>query len=429
MLIELAIVFLLLILNACFALSEMAIVSASKPLLRQQEKAGSKSARVALQLAENPGRFLSTVQVGITLVGIIAGAYGGATIAEDIAPYLNRLPFISPSGETMAVVVVVTLLTYFSVVMGELIPKQVALNNPEKFALIVALPMYALSRMCGPIVGLLEHSARGMLAVLGVKKTDETVTENEIKAVIAEGAASGAIEQDEHDIIKRVIRLGDRDVTSIMTHRADVVFIDIDDTLETVRAKIGGAEHSRYPVSEGDTSKVIGMIKAKELFAADLSADRFRVIDFMKEVTFIPEGTDCLKALETFKQKRINMAVVVDEYGSIQGIFTPADILEAMVGVMASNYAETDDPMIFQRQDGSWLVDGLTPVDEVNIALGAEVIPVDDDYQTLAGFLLHCLAKLPEIGEIVEYGGYSLEIVDMDGRRIDKILLKPPVKK
>lgn len=425
MLPELIIVFLLLLLNAFFALSEMAIVSASRPLLRQQEKQGKKAASVALHLAEDSGRFLSTVQVGITLTGIIAGAYGGATIAEDLALPFNKIGWINPHGEVAAVVLVVSALTYFSVIIGELIPKQIALNNPERFAVLVARPMYWLSRICSPVVTLLEWSARITMKIAGVRKTDETMTETEVKAVIAEGAASGAIEKNEHEIIQRVIRLGDRDIKSIMTHRADVVFIDINDTLETVRKKIHAAGHSRYPVINGKTSKVLGMVKTKELFEGAFSPDTFKVSDYMREAIFVPEGTPCLKALDTFKQRHLHIAVVVDEYGSAEGIFTTSDIMEAIVGVLPTNYERTEEPLIFRRDDGSWLVDGLTPVDEINIVIGFEEIPIDANFQTIAGFVLHRLEKIPSIGDKLEYAGHSFEILDMDGRRIDKILIQP----
>lgn len=421
---ELVIVFLLLLLNAFFALSEMAIVSASKPLLRQQEKQGKKAATIALHLAEDSGRFLSTVQVGITLIGIIAGAYGGATIAEDLALPFNEVGWINPHGELVAVILVVTVLTYFSVVIGELIPKQVALNNPERFAVLVALPMYWLSRICSPVVTLLEGSARIVMKIAGVKKTDEGMTETEVKAVIAEGAASGAIEKNEHEIIQRVIRLGDRDVNSIMTRSNDVVFIDINDTLEAVRQKIHISGHSRYPVINGSTSKVLGVVKTKELFEGSFSPRAFKVSDYLRDAIFVTEGTPCLKALDVFKQKHLHIAVVIDEYGSAEGIFTTSDLMEAIVGVLPSNYERAEEPLIFKQAAGSWLVDGLTPVDEVNIAIGFEEIPIDANFQTMAGFILHRLEKIPSIGDRLEYAGHYFEIIDMDGRRIDKILIR-----
>lgn len=422
---ELAVIFFLLLLNAFFALSEMAIVSASKPLLRQQEKQGKKGARIALQVAENSGRFLSTIQAGITLIGIIAGVYGGATIAEELVAPFNNIGWINPHGETAAVILVVTALTYFSVIIGELVPKQIALNNPEKFAVLVAIPMYWLSLAFSPVVTLLEASARLILKTAGIKKAEETMTETEVKAVIAEGAASGAIEKNEHEIIQRVIRLGDRDITSVMTHRSDVVFIDLDDTLETVRKKIHAAGHSRYPVIRINPSKILGIVKTKELLEGAFSPNTFRVSDYLKEATFVPSGTSCLKALEIFKKKRLNMVVIVDEYGATEGILTTSDLMESIVGVLPSNYELAEQPLIFKRDDGSWLVDGLTPVDEINITIGFEEIPTDADFQTIAGFILHKLKRIPAIGDTLEYAGYCFEIADMDNRRIDKILIRP----
>lgn len=421
---ELIIIFLLLLLNAFFALSEMAIVSASKPLLRQAEKQGKKGAAVALQLAEDSGRFLSTVQVGITLVGIIAGAYGGATIAEHLTPSFNDIVWINPYGETVAVMLVVTVITYFSVVLGELIPKQIALNHPEKLAVLVARPMCWLSRVCSPVVIILEGSARLLMQAAGIKKNEETVTETEVKAVIAEGVASGAIEKNEHQIIQRVIRLGDRDIKSIMTHRTDIAFIDIHDDLETVRKKIQTAGHSRYPVVDGNTSKILGIVKTKELFEGAFTPGTFKVSNHLREVTFVPEGTSCLEVLDIFKQKHLHIAIVIDEYGSAEGIFTTSDLMEAIVGVLPSNYGRAEEPLIFKRADGSWLVDGLTSVDEVNITLGFEEIPIDDNFQTIGGFILHELKQMPKVGDKLQHAGHTFEIVDMDGRRIDKILIE-----
>lgn len=420
---ELIVIFILLLINAFFALSEMAIVSASRPLLRQMARQGNLRAERALKLAEDPGKFLSTVQVGITLVGTLAGAYGGATIADKLAPLLNDISWINPYGSTVAVAVVVTLITYLSVVIGELIPKQLALKNSEAVAMFVAGPMSFLSKLAAPIVYLFEASAGIVLRLLGAKSEDDRVTEEEVHAIMAEGVESGAIEKSEHEMLRRIIRLGDRNVKSIMTHRTEVSFIDIDDTLDTIRVKVAQSGHSRYPVMETSTGEVLGAILVKEVLNTPVRSGAFHVRDFLKDIHTLPETASCLKALDAFKSSRINMAMIVDEYGSIEGIITIADILEAIVGILPSNYDDIEHALIRQREDGSYLVDGRTPIDEINLTIGLDEIDADGNYETIAGFLVQELRKTPEEGDIAEAHGYRFEVVDMDGRRIDKILV------
>lgn len=421
---ELLIIFVLLMLNAFFAMSEMAIVSASKPLLRQKAKQGNKRAALALRLAEDSGRFLSTVQVGITLVGTLAGAYGGAEIADKIAPRLDEMAFIAPHGELVAVILVVAIITYLSVVIGELIPKQFALSKPEALAMWAARPMHTLSIICTPIVAALEGSANIFFRIFGIRREAEKVTETEIRAILTEGVASGAIDQNEHEIIQRVIRLADRDVQSIMTHRVDITFIDVKDSIADIRKKVHEAGHSRYPVIDGDRTKVIGVVQAKELLDAALTySDDLHILDHLKEAPFLPEGTKCLNVLELFKSSAAHIAIVVDEYGSTEGIVTTSDILEAMVGIMPSNYDTDEEPLITQREDGSWLVDGATPIDEIHLSIGIEDIDADASFETIAGFVLHTMGRTPVAGESFEKFGYRFEVVDLDRQRIDKILI------
>ncbi len=422
---EIVVISFLLLLNAFFALSEMAIVSASRPLLRHYAKEGKKSAAIALNLAENSGRFLSAVQVGITLVGTLAGAYGGATVADNLKDPLNEIPFIAPHGEALAVTLVVALITYFSVVIGELVPKQLALNNSEKWAMAVARPMAALTRICAPLVILLEGSAKVLLAFLRITPREEGVTETEIKAVIAEGVESGAIEDEEHDVIRRVIRLGDRDVKTIMTHRTDVEFVDVNSTLDDVREIVARAGHSRYPVIDKDTTQVLGIVRTKELLmAASGSEEKFSVRNLLSEMHFVSETTSCLEALNLFRTKSIHIAGVLDEYGSFDGLFTTSDLMEAIVGVLPSNYDKDEDPMIVKREDGSWLVDGQAPIEEIHMTIGLEEIEALPDSQTIAGFILGQMKDYPSTGESIEHSGYKFEIVDMDKHRIDKILIQ-----
>ncbi|MDQ0320299.1 putative hemolysin [Pararhizobium capsulatum DSM 1112] len=420
---ELIVIFVLLLINAFFALSEMAIVSASRPLLRQMARQGNLRADKALKLAEDPGKFLSTVQVGITLVGTLAGAYGGATIADKLAPLLNEISWINPYGSTVAVAAVVTLITYLSVVIGELIPKQLALKNSEAVAMFVAGPMSFLSRLAAPVVYLFESSAAIVLRIFGAKSDSDRVTEEEVQAIMAEGVESGAIEKSEHEMLRRIIRLGDRNVKSIMTHRTEVSFIDIDDTLESIRAKVTQSAHSRYPVIETSSGEVVGAVLVKEVLNAPTRGGAFSVRDFLKDIHTLPETASCLKALDAFKTSRINMAMIVDEYGSIEGIITIADILESIVGVLPSNYDDVEHVLIREREDGSYLVDGRTPIDEINLTIGIDDIDADGGYETIAGFLVQELRKTPEEGDITQAHGYRFEVIDMDGRRIDKILV------
>ncbi len=421
--IELFVILLLLLVNAFFALSELAIISASKPLLRQMVKQGNRRAESALKLAEEPGKFLSTVQVGITLVGILAGAYGGATIAAKIAPVLDGVSWINPYGHTVAVALVVTLITFLSVVMGELIPKQLALRNPESLAIFVAGAMTWLSRIAAPVVYLFETTAALALRLMGMRPDDvDRVTEEEVQAIMAEGVESGAIEKSEHEMLRRIIRLGDRSVKSIMTHRTEVSFIDVNDSPETIGRKIRDFGHSRYPVTEGPSGDVIGAVLAKEILNAPL-APPFGLRSYVREILTLPETISCLKALEAFKTSPIDLAMIVDEYGSMEGIITAADILEAIVGVMPANYDDAEHAPIRLRDDGSYLVDGRTSIDEIHLQIGIEGIDPDGDFETIAGFLVHELRKTPEEGDYTEAYGYRFEVIDMDGRRIDKILV------
>ncbi len=420
---EVTIIFFLLLLNAWFAMSEIAIVSASRPLLKHLSKQGDSRADVALALSENPGRFLSTVQVGITLVGILAGAYGGATIAEKVSPWFDQLPYVGGHGETLAVAVIVSCITYFSVIIGELVPKRFALAHAETLALLVAKPMLLLSKMVHPVVLVLEVSANILMKILRIRPKDEDVSDIEFRAILTEGAESGVIEKSEHEMLQRVIRLDDRDVKSIMTHRTEVVFIDVNDSIDDIRKKVHEAGHSRYPVMAGSADDLKGIVQAKELLDSALSGGQIDIMSHVKEVMVLPESASCLQALESFKKNHINLIVIVDEYGSTQGIVTSSDILEAIVGVLPSNYDKGDQLKIVERVDGSWLVDGRTPIEEIHLSIGLEDISADEDFDTIAGFLLEALRKTPKEGVIYENYGYRFEIVDMDGHRIDKVLI------
>jgi len=421
---QILIIALLIMINVFFALCEIGIVSTSKPLLRQMAKQGNKRAEAALVLAENPGRFLSTMQVGMTMVSIVAGAYGGANIAEEVAPRLHEVSWIGDRADTVAMVAIVGCITYLTVVIGELVPKQFAMRNPEKIGMIVAPPMIALAKITSPFVAVLQFSASTLLRLLGVTKdSEEVITEEEVKAILTESAETGVIEKEEHEMLQRVIRLGDRDVKSIMTHRKDVTFIDVNDTLAEIREKIHTAGHSRYPVIDGKPDNVVGIVQAKEMLDEVMQSNSFNVKDHLKELYVLPENSTCLSALESFKKSSINLMVIVDEYGSTQGIVTPSDLLEAIVGVIPSNYGEDHEDMIAERADGSWLVDGRTPIEEIHLYIGLHDISADEHFDTIAGFVLEFQKRTPKIADSFEAFGHKFEIVDMDGRRIDKVLI------
>jgi putative hemolysin len=420
---ELIVLLIFTLINAFFAMSEIAIVQSSKPLLRQMAKNGSKNAELALTMMEDTGRALSTVQVGITLVGILAGAYGGATIAENMTPYIAAMPLIGIWASQISLFLVVLLITYLSVVIGELVPKQYALAHPERMVLISAYPMHFAAKIGAPIVWILNISAYVLLTIIGVKKTDRSnVTEAEVHAVLSEGAESGAIEASEYQMMRRVIALGDREVKTIMTPRVEVVTIDITDDLTAIRKKINESGHSRFPVVEGSLDNLLGLVVAKEILEHALCEEEFNLNSMIKDVLHLSDNAPCEKALELFKNHPINFAIVFDEYGTVEGIVTSSDVLEAIVGSVASNYEDNQHNMV-QREDGSWLVDGTTVTDELVLTIGIEGLDDEDMYTTLAGFILHNMGVVPNVGDKFEALGYWFEVIDLDGRRIDKVLI------
>ena len=422
---ELLIIFFVVILNAIFSLGEIAIVSASRPMLKHLAKQGNAKAQAALDLAENPGYFLSTVQIGITLSSIFAGVYGGAAFEDRLAPWLDEFAFINPHGDMVALAIVVTSVTYVTVVIGELIPKQLAFANPEKVAMATAGLMNIAAKMMYPVVVTLEFSANIIMKVLGIFSViDNKVSDEEFRAILSEGAETGVIEKSEHEMLQRVIRLDDRDVKSIMTHRTEVVFIDINDTIEDIRKKVHETGHSRYPVIDGNADELKGIVQSKDLLDSALElGGKVDIMKHVRDMMILPESASCLQALESFKKHHINLIVVVDEYGSTQGIVTSSDILEAIVGILPSNYDKDDQLKITERADGSWLVDGRTPIEEIHLSIGLHQISADEDFDTIAGFILEHLRKSPKEGARFEEFGYSFEIVDMDGHRIDKVMI------
>jgi putative hemolysin len=421
---ELLIIFLLLLANGVFAMSEMAVVSARKARLQQLADEGDARARAALELAANPNRFLATVQVGITLVGVLAGAFGGATVAEEIEARLSHIPLLAPHGETIGIVVVVLGLTYLSLVIGELAPKRLALNNAERIASLVAAPMQALSRLASPIVRLLGVSTDAIIRLLGVKPSSEpSVTQEEIKVLIDQGRAIGVFEESEQDMIERVLRLDERRVGAVMTPRTHIVWLDMDDTLEELRRKIADSQHSRFPVVREGVDNVLGVVRAKDLLTQSLSGQPLDLKALLRPALFVPESTSALRMLELFKQKGTHVALVTDEYGGVQGLVTHNDILETIAGAVPSS--EGDEPQAVRREDGSWLLDGLLDIERFKEVFDLDALPDEahGGYQTVGGFVMSQVDSIPAVGQRFEWGGLRFEVVDMDGRRVDKVLV------
>ncbi len=418
---EFLIIIFLIILNGLFSMSEIALISVRKIRLENQSRRGDLRAREALRLANSPDRFLSTVQIGITLISILMGIYSGDKFTARVAELLGRWELLRPYSHSLAVVVVLLLITYLALVIGELVPKNIGMARPEAVARATAGPMNLLSRITFPFIWLLSASTGLLVRMLNIKPAENNVTEEEIKAMIDEGTSSGAIEESEQEIIERVFHLGDRNITSLMTHRTDVAWIDVHDPPEKYRESIRQSLHSVYPVCQGQIDELIGVLYTRDLYLApaDTSLEKL-----MKKPLFIPENNSAYQVLEKFKLGRTHFGIIVDEYGSFLGIITVRDILEALVGDMPE--AGDVDYEIRQRKDGSFLVDAQIPFYDFLTYFDKEEWIGDEEQQefdTLAGFILHHLEHIPQPGETVQWRGFKFEIIDMDGHRIDKILV------
>ncbi len=423
---EIIAIFLLLLANGVFAMSEMAIVSARKARLKQRADQGDKKAVAALALADAPGPFLSTVQVGITLVGILAGAFGGSRIAERFAPSLTQLPYVGQYSEGIAFAIVVAIITYFSLVIGELIPKRLALRNAEGIALAVATPMGKLSRFVSPLVSLLDHSTDGLLRLFGLRESPEPpVTEDEIKILIEQGIHAGVFVETERDMVERIFHLADRRVSELMIPRTEMVWLNIDDSPEEIVSAIAGSPHSRFPVAGGSPDNVIGVVQVKNLWAQTIARQPVDLTAVMEKPLFLPESTHAFRALESFRQSRAQMALVVDEHGGIEGLVTLNDILQAIVGDLPNEGAGIE-PQIKQREDGSFLMDGALSIAEFKKHFDIKHLPGEegDWYQTLGGFVMTHLGKIPHVADQFEWNGLKFEVLDMDRNRVDKLLVK-----
>ncbi|BAI61392.1 conserved hypothetical protein [Methanocella paludicola SANAE] len=423
--IEILIILLLILFNGLFAMAEIAIISGRKARLQQYAEEGDASAKSALELANSPGDFLSTIQVGITLVGILAGAFGGATIAKEITPYIASYPALAPYSDVISILIVVLPITYLTIVIGELVPKRIGLNYAERIARLIASPMRLLSKLAMPVVRLLSLSTDLILWALSVKpSTEPPVTEEEIKVLIDQGAKAGVFEEAESDMVDSIFRLSDRRVSSMMVPRTDLTVLYLDDTVNDIVKKIAESGHSSYPVCDSELDNVLGIVYVKDLLARYLEQNKLDLKATMKEPLFMPESMPALKALELFKKSGKHMAVIIDEYGGLQGLVTIHDIMESVVGDVPT----IDSPRATQRDDGSWLVDGMMPVDEFKNILDIKSLPDEDTgtFQTLGGFVMAHLHRIPAAGNKFTMEGYTYEVVDMDGMRVDKVLVTPP---
>ncbi len=427
-LLEFLIIFLLLVMNGFFAMSEIAIVSARKTRLQQEVSKNNAKAKAALELASNPNQFLSTIQIGITLIGILAGAFGGATVSERLVSQLATFPALAPYAHLIGVGAVVLLITYFSLVIGELVPKRVALNNAEGISIAVARPMKALSSVASPIVRLLSLSTEILLrflALLGVRPSSvPPVSEEELKLLVEQGTQLGVFEEAEQDMIEGVLRLGGRRVEAFMTPRSQIVWIDLSDPPEEIREKIMNSPHSMFPVAHDDVENVLGLVHTKEMLVQLLQGRPLELKAVIKEPLFVPESMPALKLLELFKQRGTYVALIVNEYGGLEGLVTHNDLLEGIAGDLALAGAESE-PRAVRRDDGSLLVDGLLHVDKLKEILDVEVLPGEEGghFQTVGGFVIHQLGRIPRAGQSFQWEKYRFEVLDMDWPRVDKILV------
>jgi putative hemolysin len=424
---QVAIIVLLILLNGYFAMSETALVSSRKARLRQRAEEGDKGARAALELADSPNRFLSTVQIGISLIGVLAGAFGGAKLAEPLADVLRAAPAIAPYAGPIAFGTVVVAITYLSLILGELVPKRLALNGAEGVAARVAGPMRLISRITAPAVWFLSASTEAVLRLLRVRSAPESpVSEQEVEILMEEGARAGVFEEEERDLVRRALRLDDRPVRELMTPRPNVAWLDADLPPQEIRRQAAESRHSFFPVAREDLDDLLGIASVKDAWSREASGEPADLLDSLRPAPLVPEGAPATDALEAFKRSGLPIALLIDERGHIEGLATLTDVLEALVGEVPDGDRPAEEQIV-RREDGSWLVDGLLPADELKERLRLSALPREEeaDYQTVGGMVMDALGRVPEEGARFEWEGHSFEVVDMDGRRVDKVLVSP----
>ena len=420
---EIALLFGLIILNGIFAMSEIALVTARKIRLQKLADAGDGAALAALQLGEDPNKFLSTVQIGITSIGVLNGIVGEATLAKPFGIWLETLGMPIAASEYFATALVVVTITYFSIVLGELVPKRLGQIAPEAIARLVARPMVFLAAIAKPFVKLLSGSTQLMLRTFGIKDSGhQAMTEEELHLMLEEGSDAGIIEQHEHQMVRNVFRLDDRQIASLMVPRSEVVYFDADDSLEENLQRFENSPHSRFPVVRGGWNNILGVANARQMLAATLRGEKPNLVDNLKPAVFVPESLTGMGLLEEFRNSGVQLAFIVDEYGEVQGIVTLQDVMEAITGEFKTHHAE--DAWAVQREDGSLLLDGLIPIPELKDRLELSAVPEEDRgrYNTLSGMMTLLLGKLPQTADCCEWENWTFEVVDIDGMRIDKVL-------
>lgn len=423
--INILVIVLLLVVNGVLAMSETALLSARKARLQNRVNEGDQRAQTALQLTENPNRFLSTIQIGITLIDVLVGAIGGATVATFLGDLVSKIPVLMPYSDAISLFFVVVVITYFSIVFGELVPKRIAIQNPEKVASAVSGTMMFISKIFSPFVHVLGGSTNLILHLLRIKHTDEpSVTEEELLVQLNEGTQAGIFEEAEQDMVEGVFSLSDQRVNALMTPRNEIIWLDVNDTAAEIRREVKDCPFSRFPVCEDSLDNVLGVVKAKDLLLADLKTGK-QLKEIARPPLYVPETAFGSRALEILKEAKREMVLVVDEFGVVQGLLTLADILEEIVGEFEG------EPQATQRQDGSWLLDGMLPNDEFKEIFNLRRLPDEEEYETLGGFVMLHLGRIPQPTDVFEWNSLRFEVMDMDGKRVDKILVttipvKPP---
>lgn len=425
--IEIVVIFLMILLNGILAMSEIAVVSARKIRLQQRAAAGIAGAHAALDLAMNPSNFLSTVQIGITLISILTGAFGGATIAEELEVFFSTLPipWLSMYSEAISVSLVVLIITFLSLILGELAPKQIGLNDPEGIAARIAPLMQGLSRLTAPVVLLISSASNLVLRLAGIRQSSEPeVTEEEIKLLIEQGTQGGIFEPEEEELVVQVFRLADRPIIAQMTPRTEIVWIDLEDPVEAIQATLAAARYSYYPVARGGVDNLLGVVQAKDLLAQCVGGKPLNVAEKISEPLFLPESMTILDALMRFRESRSQIALVIDEFGGIQGLSTITDILEAIAGDFP-DAMDVSGPEIVAREDGTYLIDGKLDIDEFKNLFDLSTLPGEEEnhFQTLGGFVMTFLGRIPSAGDAFEYQNLHVEVMDMDNLRVDKVLV------
>lgn len=425
---EMLIILALILVNGVFAMSEIAVISSRKLRLKSMARRGSRGARAALALTESPTRFLSTIQIGITLVGIIAGAFGEATIARHLEAYLRRFPLLAPHAAGLSFTVVVAVIAYLSLVLGELIPKRIAMLGPERTASVLAGPMRLLSTLASPLVSLLSVSTDTALRLMRVRATgDHAITEEEFKGLMDEGTRAGVLEKAETDMMRNVLRLGNRSAGDVMTPRPDIVWLDIADPVPDLLREVMDSPFSRFPVAQGNIDNLLGVLDAKTLLRPCAGGSPPDIQALLRKPLVVPETMPALNLLAEFRQSEIPFALVADEFGSILGVVTTDDVLQSILGDLGGATADDGERACVVRADGSWLIAGFMPVDEMRDTLQLDPLPGEEEghYRTMAGFVMYQLGHLPTAGEAFEHAGLRFEVVDMDANRVDKVLVAP----